>query len=129
MKSWRQLILERDAIINATPKAPDVPGRSGKISDPTGQTVVRLEKVTKKLEAVDRAVKLIDAFYIRGIWNNCLFGTPYPDYASRNTWKEYKRDFYYIIAAELRLPLEEEEDGADEDVAGGLRPEAGSADD
>ena len=111
VKNWHLLVLERDAIINATPKAPDVPGRSGKISDPTALTVIRLESVTRKLEAINTAIKMIDSYYMRGIWNNCLFKTPYPDYANKNTWAEYKRDVYFLIAVELNLPLQEDRDG------------------
>ena len=111
VRNWPQLVLERDAIINATPKAPDVPGRSGKISDPTALTVMRLEGVTRKLDAINAAIKMIDGYYMRGIWNNCLLRTPYPDYANKNTWAEYKRDFYFLIAVELNLPLQEDRDG------------------
>ena len=107
VRGWSDLVSLQDAIINATPPAPEVPGRSGKISDPAGKTAIALEEVTRKLDAIEHSIKSIDEYFAKGVWNNAVRGSPFPSYANIKTWQEYKRDFFYMIAVELKLPLKE----------------------
>ena len=106
VKSYPRLVLQRHAILEASPRAPEVPGKSNKIMDPTGQTAAKLEKVTDKLHAIEAAKEMLPFEYRQGVWNNCVLGTRFPDYADPKTWKLYKNDFLFLVAAELGMPLE-----------------------
>ncbi len=106
VRSYPRLILQRQAILEASPRSPEVPGKSGLISDPTGQTVSRLEKTTRYIDAIESARSAIDTGYVNGVWENCVYRKPFPDYAHENTWKRQKNRFLYAVAAELGMPLE-----------------------
>ena len=107
VRLYPHLLLQRQAIIESSPGFPDVSARTTKVSDPTGLKVVRLEEITRKIDAIDHAKGTLPMEYRQPVWNNCLFGAPFPDYANIKTWKAYKNDFLYVVAFELGLPLSE----------------------
>lgn len=107
LRSYPQLAMQRSAALGLSPAVSAVPRSSGRTSDPTSWTVIKLEDVTKQLDAVDHAASRLDEPFRTAIFNNCVYGKPFPEVAALNTWKEYKRDFYYLVAVGLGLPLEE----------------------
>ena len=109
VKLYPHLLLQRQAIIESSPGFPDVGERSNKVSDPTGLKVVRLENITSKIDAIDYARLSIPEEYRQAVWNNCVLGSAFPDYANSKTWKAYKNDFLYVVASRLGLPLSESE--------------------
>ena len=106
VKGYQRYVQLRYAIMNASPRAPEVPGRSGKISDPVGQTVARLEHVSSKIAAIEAARSSIPPEYRQGVWDYCVMGRDYPEYGNIKTWNAYRNDFLYIVAADLGMPLE-----------------------
>ena len=99
-------VRERYAILESSPKPPEVLTKGTKISDPTVQKVARLEGITKNIKAIEFAKTTIEEGYREGVWNNAVYKKPFPDYGSVNTWKYHKNRFLYVVAMELSLPLE-----------------------
>lgn len=105
VKLWPRYVLRREEILSATHR-PDVPASSRAASDPTGRTVVELEKVTTIITVIEKARDTLPEDFRRGVWNNALLGSMFPDYADIKTWKAYKNDFLYEVARRLDLPLQ-----------------------
>lgn len=92
IRDYDRLVAERDAIIDETPITSN--GRSvGKIGDPTGSKAARIENVSIKIHAIEKALKTIPNEYIDGVLNNIKYHTAYPDYANVRTWSRYKAKF------------------------------------
>lgn len=109
VKLYPHLLLQRQAIIESSPGFPDVAARSNRVSDPTGLKVASLEDITRKIDAINYARLTIPDEYRQAVWNNCVLGSAFPDYANIKTWKAYKNDFLYVVAVRLGLPLSENE--------------------
>lgn len=105
VRLYPRLVLERNAILNASPAPPEVPSRTNSVSDPTGQKAAQLEKLTTQILAIEAARDRLPAEYRQGVWNNCVLHSPYPDYADVKTWQAYKNDFIFSIAVELGYPI------------------------
>ena len=106
VKSYPRLLLQRYALLESSPRPPEVPGKSGIISDPTGQTAARLEKVTRYIKAIESARDSVEEGYRQGVWDNAVYRKPFPVYAHENTWKFQRNRFLYAVAVELGLPLD-----------------------
>lgn len=106
-RCYPQLVLQRQAIIDATFPAPDVPAKTNRTADPTGRKVVQLEDVTRKIDAIEHARACVPVEYRQAVWNNAILGSPFPATADPETWRAYRNDFLYVIAIELNLPLVE----------------------
>lgn len=92
VRDYNRLINERDAVIDETPIASSGKGK-GNISDPTASKVARIENISVKISAIDKAIKVLPEEYRVGIMNNIRYRTPYPDYAHVTTWSRYKTKF------------------------------------
>ncbi|MBS5334172.1 MAG: hypothetical protein KHY62_01470 [Firmicutes bacterium] len=72
-----------------------------KIGDPTGTTAARLEKYHDRLKAIEAAKEEIPKEYIKGVWQNIVYGAPFPHDADRTTYGRYKSKFVYEAARQL----------------------------
>jgi len=106
VRSYPRLVLQRYAILEGSPRPPEVPGRSSIISDPTGQIAARLEKTTRYIKAIESARDSLEEGYRQGVWENAIYRKPFPVYAHENTWKRQRNKFLYAVAVELGMPLE-----------------------
>ena len=92
IRDYDRLIAERDAIIDEVPLISN--GKSvGKIGDPTGSKAARIENVSHKIHAIEKALRCIPSEYRDGVINNIKYRTAYPDYANVRTWSRYKAKF------------------------------------
>lgn len=106
VQNYPRYVIKRNEILTGSRPAPEIYTKTNTIADPTGQTVARLEAVTKIIDAVESSIKLIDKGYRQGVWDKCVLGKEYPCYAADLTWKYYKNDFLFYVAAQLNMPLD-----------------------
>ena len=106
VRNYPRFILEREAILHGSKGAPEVPSGGFSAGDPVGTTVVKLEKVTNHIKAIETARASLPDEYRQGVWCYCVLRSKYPSYANIKTWKAYTNDFLYRVALELGLPFE-----------------------
>lgn len=92
-----------DAILYESPAPPDGMPRGSGVSDPTSSKAMRLEEYYDKIRKIDDALDTIPKIYQRGVWDNIMFGTPYPGDAARSTYSSYKSKFIYGVADSFHL--------------------------
>ena len=73
------------------------------IGDPTGETAAKIEKLHDRIKAIEAAKKAIPEEYIKGVWQNILYDTPFPNDAGRATYSRYKSHFVFEVAKQLTL--------------------------
>ncbi|MFQ7473603.1 MAG: hypothetical protein ACLSAO_03970 [Anaerovoracaceae bacterium] len=69
--------------------------------DITSREAVRRADISKKIEAVEESILSIPEEYRQGVWDNAVYGTPYPIYADRTTYWRYKARFFRLIAKHM----------------------------
>ena len=72
--------------------------KGNNVGDPTASTAVKAEKLHNQIRAIDNAKKVIPPEYMQGVWNNILYGRPYPLDAGRATYARWKSRFIYEVA-------------------------------
>lgn len=72
--------------------------RGTDVGDPTGQIAVKAAELSFKIHAIDLAKSDIPPEYRDSVFDSIVKNKPCPDYASRNTWKTYRRRFIYSVA-------------------------------
>lgn len=90
-EEYEYLLQGQSAEIDGQPKG-------NHIGDPTAVTAVKAEMLHNQLKAVDDAKKVIPSEYIKGVWDNIVYGTPYPSDAGRSTYSRWKSRFVYEVA-------------------------------
>ncbi len=113
VRNYPRYVIQRNDILASSPKVPEVHGKTNRIADPTGQTVARLEAVTRVIDAVESSIKLMDKGLRKALWDHCVLGKELPNIAGELTWKYYKNDFYYYVAIQLQLPIRQDISEAD----------------
>ena len=68
--------------------------KGSRIADRTSRDAAKRADLSEKIEAIDQAISSIPEEYRKGIWNNAVHGTPYPDEAHRSTYWRYKAKFF-----------------------------------
>lgn len=84
------------------------PGHSSRVSDPTGETASRLAGKSRIISAIDEAradfeKSAKEVWYIKGIWNNILYSSPYPFDADKSTYARHKARFIYLVGKKLNM--------------------------
>lgn len=62
-----------------------------------------VNEAKSKLAAIKRAEMIVPDSYRKGLINSISKGEAFPDYASENTWKKWKKIFIEQLAIELYL--------------------------
>lgn len=73
------------------------------IGDPTAATALKAERLHNRLKAIDDAKMVIPVEYRKGVWDNILYGKPFPKYAHKNTFGYHKAHLVYEVAKNLTL--------------------------
>lgn len=96
MKTEYEDILQRQnsVFLNGQPKG-------SRIADRTSRDAAKRADLSEKIEAIDQAISSIPEEYRKGIWNNAVHGTPYPDEAHRSTYWRYKAKIFQDIAKRM----------------------------
>lgn len=101
VKDYDRMKLEYDNTIWDSPDPPDGQPRGSNNSDPTSREALKRAELFRKLQAVEQAKLMIPEVYRKGVWNNLLYRTPYPNDASRKTYWSYKSGFLYKVAENM----------------------------
>jgi len=89
-------------IILATPDRDGQPRGSG-ISDPTYSKAINMSVYSHTVNVIDEERAKIQSEYQRGVWDNIMHGTRYPDDADRRTYSRHKSKFIYSVAVRLGI--------------------------
>ena len=101
VKDYERMKIEIDTIIGSFPSMTGNKPNKNVYSDPTGEKVIRVEKIRFECDAVDRALEMIPPEYRSGILNKICREEPYPITADQSTCKRWKGRFLYYIAENL----------------------------
>lgn len=101
IKDYDRMKTEYDNAIWDSPDPPDGQPRGSNNGDPTSREALKRAELFRKLQAVDQARLTIPEVYRDGVWNNLLYGTPYPKDASRKTYWTYKCGFVRKVAENM----------------------------
>lgn len=103
VRDYDRLRAEYDDILHASAAPPDgLPHGSGS-GQPVADKAIRLNAISTKLTAIERALNGIPPEYRRGVLDNVRYGAPYPYTASYPTWSRWRRRFLWLAAKYLRL--------------------------
>lgn len=77
---------------------PDGTPKGTNRSDPTALKAERLAKLSKKISAVERALKSVPEEYREGVYMSIAYRDRLPDYANKNTWSKWRMRFISRVA-------------------------------
>lgn len=97
-----------DAILYESPAPPDGMPRGSAISNPTARQAERLEEYVGDIRKIDQALTTIPQVYQRGVWENVMFRTPYPQDGGVRTYARYKSQFIIAVAKNFGYVLDTE---------------------
>lgn len=92
---------EYDAILHTSPDPPDGQPRGTVNPDTTSREGVIRADISQKLEAIEQSILIVPEDYRQGVWDNAVYGIPYPLYADRTTYWRYKAKFFRAIAKRM----------------------------
>lgn len=96
IRQYPKFLKEKDAILQGRGQSYGYP-RGSEIGDPTAMTVIRLERVEKKLSPIEDSLKKVPTEYQNGLLKNIIYHIRYPDYADTSTWKRWRRRFVWWV--------------------------------
>ena len=103
VRDYDRLRAEYDDILHASAAPPDgLPHGSGS-GQPVTDKAIRLNAISTKLTAIERALNTIPPEYRRGVLDNVRYQSPYPYTAGYATWSRWRRRFLWLAAKYLRL--------------------------
>lgn len=102
VKDYDRLRSEQEDILNSAAINDGMP-RSLDPSDPTQRKAERLDRIADQLRAIEGAAVQIPEEYRRGVWNNVLYGMPYPITAGIATWKRWRARYIWHVARRAGL--------------------------
>jgi len=100
IRDYYRMTEEADSLLTASPSS-DGTGRKGSVGDPTFAKASKRERLLKRIDAIDDAKASVPAEYRKGVWENVMYGTRYPDDAHRNTYSYWKSRFVHKVAERL----------------------------
>lgn len=103
IRDYERMKSERNDILHGGSCAQDGLPRGSGLGNPTESKALKLEQISRDMEAVEQALLLVDEDMRDGIMNNICYWVGYPRYPSRSTWARNKRFFVYNTAKNLKL--------------------------
>ena len=100
IRDYYRMTEEADNLLTASPSS-DGTGRKGSVGDPTFTKASKRERLLRRIDAIDDAKASVPAEYRKGVWENVMYGTRYPDDAHRNTYSYWKSRFVHKVAERL----------------------------
>lgn len=102
IRSYDALKQECADILVSSPAPDNGPSGSG-ISNQPLSYVIKTEERTRRIDAVDKALKKIPKEYRRGIMENIIYRKPFPSIAARSTYSFWKQQLIFHVAKEMNL--------------------------
>lgn len=103
IRDYNRLKEEYDYLIMGQPAEMDGQPRGTQTGDPTAAIAAKAERLHNKIKAIEDAKSVIPKEYMKGIWDNIMYGYSFPDYAHRNTYSYQKAHYVYEVARRLTL--------------------------
>ena len=103
IRDYPRIKEEYEDLLQGSPADMDGQPKGNNDGDPTAATAVKAEKLHNRLKAIDDAKMIIPKEYQKGIWDNIVYGKPFPIYAHKNTFGYHKAHFVYEVAKKLTL--------------------------
>lgn len=100
---YDELVEEYNSIIAGEAVEMDGMPRGGRLSDPTASRAIKAERVKEKIDAIEKALDVIEEEYREGVFKYLTRGKPFPDYASVRTWHYKKREYIHAVAKKLMI--------------------------
>lgn len=85
-------------MIESSPEPGDGQPRGSETSDPTFNLAVKCERILDSILAIESAFECIPKEYRKGIKDNIMYQTRYPDIAGSATWSRYKSKLINRVA-------------------------------
>ena len=92
---------EEQAILEESAAPSDGLPRGTDISDPVEDKAMKRMRLREQNEIVERAIQRVPKEYRRAVWENVLYGKPYPNYAHKSTYSGYRVKFIVSVFNEL----------------------------
>lgn len=102
IRSYDQLKEECADILTSSPER-DGGSAGSSISNEPLSYVIKTEEMSRRIDAVNKALKKIPPEYRRGVMENIIERKPFPDDAARSTYSLWKQRMIYFTAKELHL--------------------------
>lgn len=99
IRDYYRLKEEYDDMLNSSTNASA--GKGSMPGDPTGAKVIKLEKLSERISAIEKAKRNIANEYEQGVWNNIVHEAAYPNDADRRTYGRYKARFIFEVAKNM----------------------------
>ena len=100
IRDYYRLKEEADSIITSSPSSDGSGSHSGP-GDPTYAKAVKRERLMKRVDIIDQSLARIPQEYRKGVWENVMYGSRFPDDAHRVTYSRHKSRFVYIVAEKM----------------------------
>ena len=92
---------EEQAILEESAAPSDGMPRGTDISDPVEDKAMKRMRLREQNEIVERAIQRVPKEYRRAVWENVLYGKPYPNYTHKSTYSGYRVKFIVSVFNEL----------------------------
>ena len=103
IRDYERLKAERNELLYAQNYRQDGQPRSSDASSPTEAKALRLEQISRDIEAVEQALQTVDEDMRNGIMNSICYRVPYPYYPGERTWQRAKQKFIHQVAKNAGL--------------------------
>jgi len=100
VKDYPRMKSEINDVINSVPNALEQ-SSNNHFSDPTGNKVVKIEKMSTECKAVELALDDLPIEYRKSVFDKVCHNSPYPIDADRTTYGRWKCRFLWNIAKNL----------------------------
>lgn len=103
IRDYHRLKDQAEAILEASPEPSDGQPKGNGTGNVVESKVLKRERLLDTIYIIESCKKEIPSEYQEGVWNNTVFGQPFPEGADRSTYGRYKSKFVYEVAKKLFL--------------------------
>ena len=103
IRDYERLKAERNELLYAQNYQQDGMPKGNDVGNPTEAKALRLEQISRDIEAVEQALQTVDEDMRNGIMNSICYRVPYPYYPGERTWQRAKQKFIHQVAKNAGL--------------------------
>ena len=103
IRDYERMKAERNEILYSYNCEQDGLPHGSDVGTPTEVKALKLEQISRDVEAVEQALLQVDEDMRSGVMNSIGYQVPYPYYPSRWTWQRKKQKFIHEVAKNLKL--------------------------
>ena len=103
IRDYERLKAERNELLYAQNYQQDGQPKGSGVGNPTENRALRLEQLSRDIEAVEQALQTVDEDMRSSIMSNICYRVPYPYYPGERTWQRAKQKFIHQVAKNAGL--------------------------